>query len=130
MPTKQRLPYSVVLIVVLTTAGICAELLGCAAAHKTRSIEDVEVRKHRWYVDDSRAKVLVVGEVTNTGKATVVAVEVRAILRDHRGSARGENGVVLEDLQPGEVRVFDLEVTRHGGTATVTLELKQPEAAP
>ena len=86
--------------------------------------------KHRWYVDDVKTKVWVVGELQNTGEAAVEAVEVHVTLHDSHGSVRGTNMVVEEDLKAGESRVFHLGVTRQGGTATVTVALKQPEEPP
>jgi len=77
-----------------------------------------------------KTKVWVVGELQNIGEAAVEAVEVHVTLHDSHGSVRGTNTVVEEDLKAGEIRVFHTEVTRQGGTATVTVELKQPEELP
>ncbi len=103
---------------------------GCGGPRTTSSIDAVQVRKHRWYVDDVKTKVWVVGELQNTGEAAVEGVEVHVTLHDSHGSVRGTNMVVEEDLKAGETRVFHLGVTRQGGTATVTVELKQPEELP
>ena len=100
---------------------------GCGGPRTTSSIDSLEVRKYRWYVDDVKTKVWVVGELQNTGEAAVEGVEVHVTLHDSHGSVRGTNMVVEEDLKAGESRVFHIGVTRQGGTATVTVELKQPE---
>jgi len=71
-----------------------------------------------------------VGELQNTGEAAVEAVEVHVALYDSNGTVRGTNMMVEEDLKAGESRVFHLGVTRQGGTATVTVTLKQPEELP
>jgi len=102
-------------------------LSGCGGARTTSSIDSLEVRRYRWYVDDVKTKVWVVGEVQNSGEAIVTGVEVHATLHNSQGSLRGKNMVLLKDLQPGENRTFNLGITRRGGTATVTLELKQPQ---
>ncbi len=103
---------------------------GCGGARTTSSIDSLEVRRYRWYVNDAETKVWVVGELQNTGEATVEGVEVHVTLHDFSGVVRGKNMVVLKDLKPGESRIFQLEVTRQGGTATVTVELRQPEQLP
>ncbi len=90
----------------------------------------MQVLAQRFYVEEGRSKVQVVAKVENTGKAVVEAVEVQVVLRNFRGSICGNNMILLEDLQPGEVRSFDVGVTRHGGVATATVELAQPESAP
>jgi len=111
----------------LVALQVCLAISGCGGPSKTSSIDTVQLRRHRWYLDDARTKVWVVGQVQNTGEAIVTGVEVHATLRNSRGSLRGKNMVMLEDLQPSERRIFNLGITRRGGTATVTVELKQPE---
>ena len=105
----------------------CLAISGCGGPSKTSSIDTVQLRQHRWYLDDARTKVWVVGQVQNTGEAIVTGVEVHATLRNSQGSLRSKNMVMLKDLQPSEMRIFNLGITRRGGTATVTVELKQPE---
>ncbi len=119
-----------VMALLLAAGGACALLPGCGGPQKTASIGTLKVRRYREYVEEGRTTVRVVGEVENTGEAVVEAVEVHVTLRDAHGSATGMNMTLLEDLQPGEIRVFDLGVTRHGATAAVTLELAQPTEAP
>ncbi len=114
----------------LGAGGACTLLPGCRGPQKTQSIDAVKVRRYREYADEGRTTVRVVADVENTGEAVVEAVEVHVTLRDSRGTATGMNMILLEDLQPGEIRVFDLGVTRHGATAAVTLELVQPTEAP
>ncbi len=116
------------LFIVIVQAGLV--ILGCGGPRTTSSIDNLEVRRYRWYVDDVKTKVWVVGELQNIGEAAVEAVEVHVTLHDSHGSVRGTNTVVEEDLKAGEIRVFHTEVTRQGGTATVTVELKQPEELP
>jgi len=103
---------------------------GCGGPRTTSSIDAVEVNRYRWYVDDVKTKVWVVGELQNTGAAVVEAVEVHVTLNDSRGSVRGTSMVMEENIKAGESRVFHAGVTRQGGTATVTVELKQPEQLP
>ena len=90
----------------------------------------MQVMGQRFYVEEGRSKVQVVAKVENIGKAVVKAVEVHVTLRNSRGSICGTNMVLLEDLRPAEVRVFDVGVTRHGAVATATVELAQPERSP
>ncbi len=115
---------ALLLLILVVQAGAIS---GCGGPRTTSSIDAVQVPKHRWYVDDVKTKVWVVGELWNTGEAAVEGVEVHVTLHDSHGSVRGTSMVVEEDLKAGESRVFHLGVTRQGGTATVTVELKQPE---
>ncbi len=119
---------ALLLLLLIVQAGLA--ISGCGGPRTTSSIDAVQVPKHRWYVDDVKTKVWVVGELQNAGEAAVEAVEVHVTLHDSHGSVRGTNMVVEEDLKAGETRVFHLGVTRQGGTATVTVELKQPEELP
>ncbi len=118
---------TVALLLLLVVVQAALAISGCSGPRTTSSIDAVQVRKHRWYVDDVKTKVWVVGELQNTGEVAVEGVEVHVTLHDSHGSVRGTNMVVEEDLKAGESRVFQLGVTRQGGTATVTVELKQPE---
>jgi len=111
----------------LIALQVCLAISGCGGPSKTSSIDTVQLRRYRWYLDDVHAKVWVVGQVQNTGKAIVTGVEVHATLCNSQGSLRGKNMVMLKDLQPSERRIFNLGITRRGSTATVTVELKQPE---
>jgi len=88
------------------------------------------VRRYRWYVDDVKTKVWVVGELQNTGQLAVKGVEVHITLHDSHGSVRGTNTMVEKDLKAGETRMFQLVVRRQGGTATVIVDLKQPKELP
>ncbi len=115
---------------VLVALQVCLAISGCGGPGKTSSIDSLQLRQYRWYLDDVRTKVWVVGQIQNTGEAIVTGVEVHATLRNSRGSLRGKNMVILKDLQPGESSIFNLGITRRGGTATVTVELKQPEQLP
>ncbi len=119
---------ALLLLLLVIQAGLV--ISGCGGPRTTSSIDNLEVRRYRWYVDDVKTKVWVVGELQNTGEAAVEAVEVHVTLHDSHGSVRGTSMVVEEDLKAGESRVFHLGVTRQGGTATVTVELKQPEELP
>jgi len=129
-PVVRTPPDTVALLLLLVVVQVGLVISGCGGPRTTSSIDAIQVRRYRWYVDDVKTKVWVVGELHNTGEAAVEAVEVHATLNDSRGSVRGTNMVVEEDIKAGETRVFHLGVTRQGGTATVTVELKQPEELP
>lgn len=113
--------------IALTMIASYGGLSGCPSPAKTYDITEVEVRRYRWYLAEDQTTVQVVGELENTGSATVAAVKVRAILQNSRGSKVGENPTVLKDLQPGEIRPFDVRITPHGSTETVILQLAQPK---
>jgi len=119
---------ALLLLLVIVQAGLV--ISGCGGPRTTSSIDAVEVRRYRWYVDDVKTKVWVVGELQNTGEVTVEGVDVHVTLHDSHGSVTGTNTVVEEDLKAGESCVFHIGVTRQGGTATVTVELKQPRNCP
>ena len=117
----------VALVLLVSALEVCLVISGCGGAQTTRSIDSLDAPQYRWYADNVKTKVWVVGKVQNSGEAIVTGVEVHATLHNAQGSLRGKNMVLLKDLQPGENRTFNLGITRRGGTATVTLELKQPE---
>ncbi len=123
---RPRIGIALLLLYVVVTQ-VALVISGCGKPRTITSIDAIQVRRYRWYVDDVKTKVWIVGELQNTSDATVEAVEVHVILHDSHGSVSGTNAVVEEDLKAGEIRVFHLGVTRQGGTATVTVELKQPE---
>jgi len=130
-PSAIRIPTdTLALLLLLLTMQAGLAISGCGSPRTTSNIDAVQVRRYRWYMDDVKTKVWVVGELQNTGEAAVEAVEVHVTLHDSHGSVRGTNTVVEEDLKAGESCIFHIGVTRQGGTATVTVELKQPEELP
>ena len=120
---------AVVALLVVAHLGGLVTLSGCRGAARTTSFDNVQVSRYRWHLDEKGLKVRVVGEVRNTGSVVVAAVAVRAVLRNARGAVRGENTIVLDDIQPGEARVFAQDVMWHGGAVRVRLEVRSPAAA-
>jgi hypothetical protein len=71
--------------------------------------------------------VRIYGRLDNTGSGYFRRVEIQAVLRSRGRDKRGENTVLLENIQPRESRVFSVTVTAHGAVADVELEVTTPE---
>ena len=112
------------LTIALTAFGLL--LVSCGDSPPTTDIDNLQVINYRYHLDDARNKVWVVGKLYNSGQRTVEAVEVHATLRNAQGSLRAKNKVIVENIKPQKSRIFNLGITRHGGTATVTVELRAP----
>ena len=128
--TGSRGHYLWVWSLVLAASILVSCLGGCGDEANQGSIDDLFIRRYRVNIDEAHDVVQVVGEVENRGSARVAMVEVHATPRSASGSKRGWNKAVLENLGPGERRLFSLNVTTRGRTSSVELKLAAPPASP
>lgn len=120
----------IIIMLMLTVAMVAVTLLsgGCGGRGREGKIEDLFVSNERHVVDEEGGTVRVYGEVQNGGQGRVRQAAVYVILRSAGGETRGENNLILENIQPQEKRLFSLDVHSHGRVADVDVEVRKPEA--
>lgn len=123
--TIMRINARPLLPIVLLGALVCL-LGGCPRGGAKGNFDDLFVSKHRHVIDEKTENVSIYGELTNTGAGRFKQVEVRGVLRSPGGDTRGENSVILENIQPREKRLFALSVHSHGRVADVDIMIRKP----
>ena len=115
--------------------GLAAGLLACGAfmlggckgkQAATATIDQLEITRYRYVIDEKRGVGRVLAEVHNTGQAPVREVEARGYLRSRGGENRGESIVTLKDIKPDEKRAFSIEIVSHGKVQDAVIELQAP----
>lgn len=104
-------------------------LAGCSRA-QLGSVDDLALVKYRYIIDESASVVRVVGEVRNEGELSAPEAEIIARLRSRTGAQKGQNRVVVPELEAGETHEFALAVTSHGAINTVDLSIVEPGTIP
>lgn len=84
------------------------------------------ITNERFNIDEETGKVWVYGQLENLSASAFRQVEVHAILLSAARDKRGENSVKLQNIKPGEKRIFSLTATSHGRVASVDLEIAAP----
>ena len=114
------------LLVGLVACGGFA-LGGCR--HKTvatATIDQLEVTRYRYVIDEKRGIGKVFAEVHNTGSTPVREAEARGYLRSRSGENRGESITTLKDIKPDERRPFSIDIVSHGKVQDAVIELQAP----
>lgn len=120
---------SLVSLLLLSLLGLSSlvPLVGCRAGAGKGDLKDLFISNRRYTIDETRGLVRVYGRLENTGRGRFGQVEVHAVLRSATGDKRGENSVILQNIQPQEKRTFSLTVTSHARAKDVFLEIRKPE---
>jgi len=113
------------MILALATALM---LCGGCLRRNGGKITDLFISDQRYVIDDTREMVRVYGRLDNTGHGRFRQVEVEIALVSKAGGTRGENSVILQNIQPLEKRVFAVDVTSHGRVSGVELKIREPKA--
>lgn len=102
-------------------------LAGCPGGRQPPDLSDLFISNRRFNIDDSRGLVRVFARLENAGQDRYREVEVYATLVSAGGDKAGENTILLREIKPGEKRDFALNVTSHGRTHDVVLEVRAPQ---
>lgn len=114
----------------LTALALAAAVVlcgGCARGGRGK-ITDLFISNQRYVIDDTREIVHVYGRLDNAGRGRLHQVEVQVTLLSKTGGSRGENNVILQNIQPQEQRLFAVDVTSHGRVSDVTVKIREPNA--
>jgi hypothetical protein len=111
--------------------AMALDLAGCGCRSpgaRYGSPDQLRETRLRFTSDEDGESCYIVAEVENAGELPVKAARVAAILRSSRGKELGINYYPLENVAPGEKRVFSMKVTAHGRFSHVELAFHGPDS--
>ena len=118
-----RRQLALTLIALATLVTLCG---GCKR-HNGGKMSDLFISDQRYVIDDKREIVHVYGRLDNAGTGRFRQVEIGVALTSKSGGSRGENNVILQNIQPQEKRLFAVDVTSHGRVSGVELKIREPD---
>lgn len=120
----QRRTLLLMLLALVAAVALCG---GCLRRSGGK-MSDLFISDQRYIIDETRERVRVYGRLDNTGHGHFHQVEIEIALVSKAGGSRGENSVILQNIQPLEKRVFAADVTSHGRVSGVELKIREPKA--
>jgi hypothetical protein len=115
------------LVALTVLLGLCL-LGGCRHRAGAGKLEDLFIANRRYVIDKTTDQVHIFGLLQNNGPGRFREIEVVATLLSRNGNSRGDNSVILPDIQPGEKRPFSLEVSSSESVASVDLQVRKPKS--
>ena len=116
-----------IIAAVVGVACLIALPVGCKKGDsKHGSAAQLRQVRLRHSQDAAGVTCYIVAEVENVGETPVKEAVATAVLHNRRGKEVGTNNFPLNDIQPGEVRLFSMTVSAHADFRTVELAFEDP----